>query len=209
MATLVLLTSCLVDDKHPCDANETVMSGDFAGCVCEEGAVLNAAKDGCDKCGENEAVVKGACLCKPGFARVTAGGVCTQSLLGASCTGASGCAGEFPYCAPGGYCSTSGCTANAGCPATYACETTASPAYCSRPPTGQSDSCDATKVCSGEADYCAMGSCVVSGCATTKTCHGDWACCDYSQFGLKDFCIGPTSLVGGKCPGTNADPVKR
>jgi len=216
IAALCLLTGCLVDTDDPCSPNQVVLESGFVGCVCAPGSVINAAKDGCTPCGANEIIKENACTCAPGFARLTAGGACAMSSVGAACTDSAGCSGDFPFCAPGGYCSKSGCAQTTDCPAGYACETSASPPYCSRPPKGQGDACDPTMgaaACPGEANYCAAGgaspSCAVSGCATTKTCHGDWACCDFKQFGLADLCVAPSALSGGKCPGTNADPVKR
>jgi hypothetical protein len=211
---LAALTGCLVDTNNPCDANETVLKADFGGCVCSVGSVPNETKDGCVPCGANEVVASGACACSAGFARLTAGGVCTLSQLGASCSDASGCAGDYPYCSPGAsdrYCTRS-CTASTDCPAGYACESALAPAYCSRPPRGQGDVCDVAQNsadCTSEADYCAQGHCLVSGCASTTTCHGDWVCCDFRSVGAKDICIAPSGLVDGHCPATGAAPVTR
>lgn len=209
---LLLCGGCLVDADRPCSENELVLKADFAGCVCAEGTVVNAERTGCTRCAEHERVSDGVCACVDGYARVTEGGACSASSLGAACSASAPCTGDFPYCSPPGYCARSGCTASADCPAGYACEVTQSPPYCSRPPSGQGAPCDTSRDnadCTGEADYCAMGSCVVSGCAGSKSCHGDWACCDFTSFGLKDLCVAPSALVAGMCPGTNAPPVKR
>jgi hypothetical protein len=205
-------SGCLVDADEPCSENEVVLKADFAGCVCADGAILNAERNGCTRCGENERVLDGACACADGYARSTIGGACTAASLGSPCSASAPCAGDYPYCAAGGYCTRSGCAASAECPASYACELGQTPPYCSRPPAGQGASCDPSRNsadCTGEADYCAMGSCVVSGCATTKSCHGDWVCCDFSAFGLKDLCVATSALASGLCPGTNAAPVTR
>ncbi|MDB4988726.1 MAG: hypothetical protein JWN04_3904 [Myxococcaceae bacterium] len=212
LAGAASLTGCLVDTDKRCSANEKLVDKDFAGCVCVDNAVLNAKKDGCDLCGANTVVKDGACVCATGYAKLAADGECVMSALESPCSASSGCTGDYPFCAPGGYCSKSGCRTAADCPATYACETNQSPPYCSRPPVGQGAVCDVAKNsadCTAEADYCVMGHCVVSGCATTKTCHGDWVCCDFSRFGLRDICTTPGSLIDGMCPGTGAAPVVR
>lgn len=209
LATLALVGGCLVDTDERCDENQTVLEGDFGGCVCAPGSVLNAAKNGCTKCGAHEVVKENACTCETGFARLTPGGECSASQLEAACSATAPCGGEYPYCAAPGYCTKGTCAASSECPAGFACELKASPVYCSRPPTGLNSVCDATTPCTGEANYCAMGACAVSGCATTKTCHGDSACCDYTSFGLADICIPGAKLMAGKCPGTGTDPVVR
>jgi hypothetical protein len=208
LAPLVALIGCIVD--HPCDANQVELKSDFSGCVCVEGAVLNADKSACVLCGDNEEVKEGACACKTGFARPSPTAACAASQQGAPCSASAPCNGaDFPYCSPQGYCTKSGCTTDAECSVgTYLCETTASPTYCSPPPAPKT--CTTSADCTGgAADYCAMGNCVVSGCKATTTCRGMTACCDFSQFGLTDFCIPSASLQGGKCPGTMADPVTR
>jgi hypothetical protein len=207
----ILLVGCMVDSDHPCDANEVKLNADYGGCECAPGSVLNAAKDGCTACGANEEVKQGACACKAGFARPSEGAACAASMQGAACSATAACGGEFPYCSPKSYCTKSGCSSDADCSVGgYYCDTTASPAYCARPPTGQGKTCSSSADCAGlEANACTGGACLVSGCKTTATCHGGWACCDFSAFGMQDVCIPPTQLSGGKCPGTMADPVTR
>lgn len=203
--------SCMVDSDERCGPYQHESEGSFIGCVCDEGAVLQADKSGCVPCGANEEVQQGACVCKTGFARPSEGAACVASQQGAACSASSGCGGEFPYCAPQGYCTKSPCSGDADCAlGGYACETTASPAYCSRPPTGQGKSCKTNAECTGqEANTCMGESCLVGGCKTTTRCHGSWVCCDFSSFGMADVCVPPTQLSGGKCPGTMADPVTR
>ncbi|HEY6878078.1 MAG TPA: hypothetical protein VI299_08655 [Polyangiales bacterium] len=203
------LSGCIVD--KPCDANEIDRSGRYGGCECAPGSVLNADKTECLPCGANEEVQQGACVCKTGFAKPSADAACVASQQGAACSGPSGCSGEFPYCAPGGYCTKSPCAGDNDCTVGgYACETSASPAYCSRPPTGQGKSCMTSADCAGtEATACLQGACLVAGCAKTTRCHGSWACCDYTSFGAADVCLPPSALSAGKCPGTMADPVTR
>jgi hypothetical protein len=211
LAAPLVLAACIIDSDNPCGPNQHESEGGFAGCVCDPGAIVDADKTGCTLCGANEEVKQGACECKGGFARPAAGQACVASQQGAACTANSGCGGDFPYCAPQGYCTKSPCSSNADCTlGGYACETTASPAYCSRPPTGQGKTCASAADCAGlEANACMGGACLVSGCKTTTRCHGSWACCDFSAFGMADVCVPDTQLSGGKCPGTMADPVTR
>jgi hypothetical protein len=205
------LFGCIVDPDHACDENQTKLVADFGGCVCAPGSVVNPGKDGCTPCGENEEVKNGACACKTGFARPSATEACSASQQGANCSASTPCNGDFPYCAAAGYCTKSGCATNADCSlGGYACESTASPTYCSRPPVGQGKACSTPADCAGtEATYCGMGACLVTGCASTTKCHGDYACCDFTSLGAADFCLPASALSGGKCPVTNADPVTR
>jgi hypothetical protein len=206
-----LTSGCLVDSDQPCGDNEQKLDADFGGCECVANAVLDADKGGCSLCGANEEVQQGACACKAGFARPAEGAACVASQQGAACSSASGCSGEYPYCAPQGYCTKSPCITDQDCSVGgYACETGATPAYCSRPPTGQGKACGGPADCMGlEASLCMSGSCLVSECKTSTRCHGSWVCCDFSAFGMADVCVPPTQLSGGKCPGTMADPVTR
>lgn len=211
LVPISLLYGCIVD--HACDANEVELKSSFSGCLCAPGAVLNADKSGCVACGENEEIQNGVCACMTGFARASADAGCSASSQGSACSATTPCNGaDFPYCSPAGYCTLSGCSTDADCTVGgYACDTTASPAYCVRPPSGQGKTCSASADCAGfEADYCAMGTCLVSGCKTTTTCFGDWACCDFAVYGLADVCLAPGQLdSSGNCPGTGAAPVKR
>ena len=209
-APLLLLASCLVDSDKKCDENQEVRTGLLSGCVCAPDSVLNAEKNGCTECGEHEVVKEGACACEVGYARLSAGGPCTASMLGATCDAQTPCAPDFPYCAPGGYCTTSACTSSASCPGGYTCDTSGSPSYCIRPPTGLGNACSSPADCAGfEADYCGQSSCVVSGCASTVDCRDTYACCDYRALGAKDVCVPATALMNGKCPIIMTDPVVR
>ncbi|HEX5660887.1 MAG TPA: hypothetical protein VFX59_27025 [Polyangiales bacterium] len=211
LAAPLTLGACIVDSDNRCGAHQHESEEGFVGCVCDPGATVNADKSGCAPCADHEEVVQGACACQTGFARPAAGAACVASQQGAACSSSAGCSADFPLCAPQGYCTKSPCTSDADCAlGGYACETSASPAYCSRPPAGQGKTCSSAADCAGlEASACTGGSCLVSGCKTTTRCHGSWACCDFSAFGMADVCVPDTGLIDGKCPGTMADPVTR
>jgi len=209
----VLASSCVFDSGDRCGPNQRYFEeGD--NCVCDDGWVVAADGDGCVACGEHQVAMGGECVCEDGY---TPGGdgSCTQAPegLGASCEpgGEVSCAGDYDHCATGadgsGYCTLQGCSDDGDCDSGYACEQ-GSPRYCSRPPTGQGQSCASDDDCADyEASFCeslVTMMCAVEGCkALGGACHGGFTCCDFSSVApTLDFslCVPPDQLMDGACP---------
>lgn len=196
-----LLLGCLYDADDPCSPG-TVLSGGTV-CVCAEGSVLT--DDGCVDCGENEVADSAGCVCATGFSRASEGAPCESgpSALGVACDTASAPCADATYSVchvtsdTGGYC-TEGCTASADCEGGFACDTTATPAYCRRPPTGAGTTCSGDADCAGtEATLCEnfmLNQCVVV-CADAADCFPGTKCCDFTMFGAP----APFCLPDGSC----------
>lgn len=156
----------------------------------------------CTPCGNHQVVSGDKCACAPGFVQGATG--CMISNLGATCAADADCAaGDQKYCSlPAGYCTRSGCAINADCnaDADYACATTATPAYCQRPPLGQGAACTAAQgdpACTSEAPLCVLGGCVAPpGCQTDGDCTPKRKCCDFTHLGQP----GVTLCLAGACP---------
>lgn len=181
-----------------CAANE--VSG-TAGCICAAGYGRNSPGEACTKCAENEETsTTGACSCVKGYSR-GADGLCAAAPagIGIACSTTTACSdATFNHChmvdASSGYCTVAGCTSDANCTGGYVCDKTASPAYCRRPPVGQSDPCKTNADCAGkEASFCdtfVTQSCLVQGCTVSPdNCFTGSQCCDLSKYGLPTLCV--------------------
>ncbi len=215
---------CLYDADDRCGAGQTFVPGEngFDACICPGDAAINALGNGCVECGPNEQGAGSQCVCVDGFARA-AGGECEalSDQLGRECQPDSEPCDDttYDYCAVNaagvtGYCTKKDCASDDDCDDGYACELTASPSYCSAPPSGQGEACGTGADCSGyEASYCEAFSskrCLVDNCLSADvTCHGAWACCDYGDLLGVSICIPPDSLVNDECPSGGKLVVER
>lgn len=200
----ISFAGCVYDANDRCSANEVL---DGKKCVCVAGAAMT--DHGCVLCGEHEVPTAGECVCADGYMRSGANATCVPvpTALGAACdTTATPCSDPtYDFCQPiattQGYCTTSGCASSADCVGGYACDTTASPAYCKRPPTGLGQACQSAADCASyEATYCEAvqtHECMVEGCTLSPDdCFEGYECCDLTALGLaKTLCV----PVGG-CP---------
>lgn len=197
-----------IDEDERCDTNQVLvhdMMGGPSACACVPGAFPSPEGYGCTMCGANEVAQGTACACVPGYARLTPGGACELSSIGAACTGPEGCQEPFPYCATDGaerYCTLQSCEASS-CPGGYACaQQTGGPSYCAKLPEGLNKPCMSDADCAaGEAKFCETmfaKTCQVSDCATgANQCPGSYGCCELAPgFSL---CTPPTQLANGQC----------
>lgn len=162
--------------------------------------------DADDRCGDDRRLDGDVCVCKAGSAERD--GVC-QAVLPDAGAGASGAdcerdedcaAGEGSVCkrtaSGSGYCTRSGCANDKDCPPSYFCVTDAAPSFCSRPPTGQGESCSSSADCSAyDATFCGVGdprgaTCWVPDC-TEHSCEPGYMCFDLSQLlpGAPKACV--------------------
>ena len=200
----VLSSACVYDSQARCGPGQ-VYNDEFTECLCGPGLVLTGTT--CVPCGEHEIAGTNGCVCETGYARAGATSPCTlkPAALGSTCnTTTTPCTDlVYSYCAPAGtdgYCTKSGCTSSAECDG-YACDTTASPAYCRRPPVGAGQACTSAADCAGtEATYCdsyMAHACLVEGCTVSlNDCYEGTDCCDLSQFGVPK----PVCVAKGGCP---------
>jgi hypothetical protein len=150
------------------------------------------------RCGDNQRLVDGLCLCTEDY--VLQAGRCVSTGqreqpdggLGAACApGSSTCEDPaFPLCqaAPSGrsYCTASGCLRNEDCGPGFVCNkgsTPSAPSYCRRFYEGQKEQCTSTADCARfDAKYCVvqLGMCIVRDCLPDG-CDPDWTCFDLSQ----------------------------
>jgi hypothetical protein len=187
------------DADHRCGANQ-VLAIDGRHCACVVGSV--ATEHGCQLCGNNEVPGEGKCDCVTGYSRPTPEAACVliPTGLGVACdTVDAPCADvNFPACHPTGgttgYCTSLGCVSHVDCLSGYACDTTATPTYCKRPPTGTGRSCQSNADCAGtEATFCDLmisRQCLVQGCTTTPdSCFPGTECCDLTTLGMPALCV--------------------
>jgi hypothetical protein len=192
-----LLLGCLYDADDRCSPG-TVLVGETV-CVCTEGSVLT--DEGCVVCGENEVAGSGGCVCAAGFSRSSEGAPCqaAASALGLACDASSAPCTDPTYnvchvtSGTSGYC-TEGCASSGDCDGGFACDTTATPAYCRRPPTGAGQTCSADAECAGtEATMCETfmsHQCVVVCDVAAPDCFPGMTCCDFTMFGAPaPFCL--------------------
>lgn len=206
VSVAAIATGCIFDADDRCGPNQ-VLSDDR--CVCAEG--FGFEQDKCVACGENEVGTLQGCACLPGYARPGEGGTCRKvEGLGLVCTSDVDCVDEgYPYChleGEEGYCTTRDCTSSDQCEVSidWACDTSRTPSFCERPPTGLGTPCSESADCEGfEASFCEAfveKVCLRGGCkADPSVCHGDWVCCDITLLS-ESICIPPSSLEGGNCP---------
>jgi hypothetical protein len=198
-----IAVGCLYDPDNRCGPGQQLI--EYNRCVCNPNHVLDGR--GCVPCPENSTEQGGKCVCNVGFTQAAESGECIQTARGNACdTVSAPCSVEpFSYCrvvsGTQGYCTSSGCTSSADCSDGYACDTTASPSFCKRPPTGRNQPCASDADCAGyEASWCEpiqSHTCQVRDCSVDdpKSCFEDSACCDLSSFGLPRICV-----PHGTCP---------
>jgi hypothetical protein len=188
------LLGCVFDEAERCGENQVFSATDGL-CVCEPGAAKT--EQGCVPCGVDEVAGPNGCACPEGFTRPTPEAACelVPSALGLACdTVSAPCAdARYDHCqivsGTSGYCTSADCTSSAECENGYACDTTASPAFCRRPPLGAGQPCSSAADCAGtEATHCdavVSRSCLVEGCTLSpNNCFEGMQCCDLSAFGL-------------------------
>lgn len=185
----LLLTACLYDADHRCDAHQHEGVGES--CVCDEGFVFRGQT--CVPCGEHEVYEAGVCACEDGFARSgDSTSACIERGAGTECDPGEACADPaFPVCRDhgggAGYC-TKECEADDECPHGYACD--AEQATCMMAPVGQGDACTSNDDCAGkDATYCettVAGACLVQDCSMDNplSCSEGFGCCDLNDLGL-------------------------
>jgi hypothetical protein len=204
LASLGGVSSCLYDSAHRCEAGQIFDSA--AGlCVCDKAANMIAGERGCVACGEHELAQNDACSCLDGYVRPTSSAACTlvPNALGNACQHDADCTdATYNTCHvlgdATGYCTSVGCSlTDDPCSGGYACNTTATPGYCQRPPSGVGQSCASDADCAGtDATFCEylQGKiCYVEGCSLTKNdCFPGQVCCDLTgpSFGIykKQIC---------------------
>ena len=205
-AVLAAAASCVYDANNRCDENE-MLSADGRQCICVPGSAMTA--HGCTLCGANEVPGNGMCDCAPGFSRPMPGAACAQApvALGMACDTQSAPCTDATYSTchvtggTAGYCTNTGCATSADCSGGYACETSATPAFCRRPPMGAGMPCQSPADCAGtEATFCDLAvthTCLVQGCSlTADDCFQGTQCCDLSGFGVAQ----PICVQSGTCP---------
>jgi hypothetical protein len=200
-----LLTACLYDKDERCRENQELSSSGDA-CVCVEGAALIG--NACVLCGENEVPGAGECVCDELYERNGAG-KCVSALLGfgEACEDDSDCpevgATRCVETEAGSIC-TVDCETAADCPSPAGCEIAAEEPYCTPAPSGLDVPCTSSDECAEfEANYCETmleDKCKVECKDNPGVCHGDFACCDYTDLIGAALCISPTDLEEGACP---------
>lgn len=189
LASLAGASSCLFKASDRCDPGQ-VYDADAGLCVCDEKQNKIAGDHGCIECGANATAKNDVCTCDEGF--TGDGMTCIEKpkALGADCKTDSDCKDDtYGTChllnADSGYCTNSGCTSvnDQSCSAGYACNSSASPGYCQRPPSGAGMSCTNNSDCeNGEATYCESfktHQCFVQDCSLiANDCFPGKECCD-------------------------------
>jgi hypothetical protein len=179
---VVCLAACVYDPEAPCgESHQLDAKGQH--CICAEG-MGNDGGGGCRPCTSDEVWTAGVCI------------VATDA--GRDCDPANpDCPSPLTCHEPVGYCTMTDC---GECPAGFYCDTSTTPSYCQRPPTGQAAPCSSAADCAGfEATYCEMIQghvCLVQGCTLSPNdCFYGWSCCDLTLL------IGVTLCVpDGECP---------
>jgi hypothetical protein len=204
-AGILLLCRCVYDPDDRCDPGQ-VFNG--SACVCPAGAVMQGGGL-CVACGANEAPSGNSCECATGFSRPSADAACAPNPanVGTACdTTSTPCTDPvYGYCqvvaGTSGYCTIAGCASSQECTAGYQCDTSGSPSYCRRPPSGLDAPCTSSTDCAGfDATFCDTYSsrqCYVQGCTMSPdNCFPGYACCDLSSLGFASTLC----LPEGSCP---------
>jgi hypothetical protein len=159
-----------------------------------------------DRCGDDRHLEGRVCVCNAGSEERN--GVCEAALPdagaggpGADCAADEDCeAAEHSICkrtpSGGGYCTRAECASDEDCPQSFFCVSDVSPSFCSRPPTGQGESCSSSADCqSFDATFCGVGdprgaTCWVPDC-TDDSCEPGYMCFDLSQLlpGAPKACV--------------------
>jgi len=208
------MVACVYDPNHRCDANQVLASET---CICDKSAGYATSSSGCVLCGAHQVPGESGCACASGYAQQSNDGPCEPipETLGTECDTASSSAcadAKVNYCfatsGTTGYCTSSGCSTNGDCTGGYICNTSASPSYCRRPPTGVGEACATSDDCANyEANFCdaMQQKCLMAGCKTSPDdCFPGYACCPLSTMG-GSLPGGPASLPNvcmstGSCP---------
>jgi hypothetical protein len=199
---------CIVGGNK-CDENQVhVDEGSPDYCTCAPGTIMGPDGYGCVRCGKNEEVDDGRCVCRPGFSRTSPTAACEKTegqAIGAACEDSAGCRDPYPHCATDGserYCTRTGCGDEA-CPDGYTCETVGDSEFCAKLPTGIGEQCSSNDQCADfDASECDTFNrrCVLGGCAVGRSsCPNTWQCCDISMFAPGvSFCSMPGEMCVGK-----------
>jgi hypothetical protein len=208
------IVACVYDPNHRCDANQVLAAGT---CICDNNAGYANSSNGCVLCGTHQVPGESGCVCASGYAQQSNDGPCepVPETLGTVCdtSNSPACAdAKVNYCfatsGTTGYCTSSGCSTNGDCTGGYICNTSASPSYCRRPPTGVGEACATSDDCANyEANFCdaMQQKCLMAGCKTSPDdCFPGYACCPLSTMG-GSLPGGPASLPNvcmstGSCP---------
>jgi hypothetical protein len=194
----ILSHSCVLDDDDLCGPNQVSWAGKER-CVCAEGTAYTP--EGCVACKDHEVASPTGCVCEAGFARSVATQPCAPipEGVGTACTMDAECLNPaYSHCQTSstgdGYCTSVGCVDSSGCSGGYACNTTATPSFCQRPPTGNFVPCSMPSECTAfEANFCeavVSKACLVQNCTVEPdSCFPGTECCDLSGFGLPALCI--------------------
>lgn len=200
-----LFGGCLYDPQDRCGENqELAETGDA--CVCIDGAAQIGRE--CILCGDNEVPGQGACDCEEGYDRNGAG-VCVRGFDGFAeeCSDDSDCpedgASRCVSSDSGSFCSLD-CEEASDCPSPAGCEVDETEPYCVPAPSGLDTPCSSSDECEPfEANYCETmleNKCKVQCKDEPGVCHGDWACCDYSNLIGAALCVSSSDLEDGRCP---------
>ena len=193
-------SSCLFHSSDRCDPGQ-IYNADAGLCECDNSAGRVTGEHGCVACGEHQVVKADVCKCENGFELIDS--ECQPTTLGHACASDADCTGpHYDSChilsESGGYCTNTGCKNDDACSDGYACDTSAEPAYCARPPTGDGEPCQSSIDCAGtDATFCETFTthvCYVEGCSlTANDCFGGKECCDLTGLsgGLikKQICV--------------------
>lgn len=179
-------SSCLYDGGDRCDAGQ-IFNADAGLCVCDASQNLIAGEHACVECGEHRVAGNDICSCEEGYTEVAGECVVVPDALGKECSKDADCDdATYDTChveGTSGYCTNVDCKDNDDCSGGYGCDTSASPAFCRRPPSGAGMSCSSNTDCEGtEATFCEVFNthkCFVEGCSLSENdCFPGQECCD-------------------------------
>jgi hypothetical protein len=197
-----LPSACVYDESERCGAHQVFQD---RRCICDTESAWT--ETGCVTCGADEVPGATGCMCKSGYSKPQADGVCEPIPmgLGSACETSTQCAQEkFDHCEVGldgkGYCTNTDCSSPEDCSGGYACDMDVTPSICRRPPLGSGQSCSTPADCAGtEATYCdafLTHRCLVEGCSLSPNdCFSGTECCDLSAFGVAQ----PVCVAQGGC----------
>jgi len=203
--SLLGVSSCLYDSGNRCDAGQ-VFNAAAGICVCDAAQNRVTGEHGCTVCNadKHEVASNDACVCAPGFIRPNPSSDCTDvpPALGTACQADADCPDAmFDTCEltedGSGYCTNKDCSEESPCFGGYACDSSATPAFCKRPPIGAGQHCTSDAECAGtEATFCEYFQtqvCYVECKLDGDDCFPGKECCDLttSSLGLykKQICV--------------------
>ena len=208
LGALLMLYACYYDEEHRCGEN-MVFNADAHICLCDAKSIKSGG--GCKRCPSGLEPAGDKCVCPAGMHQDDAG-MCEETLgLGDTCDNDHPCTDAiYDYCAmqpdaSEGTC-TKRCTKDADCDETYTCADWEDMPYC-KLFAGVGTSCTMPgpddPVCDGDAHFCFMGQCFVTGCKPsdkheTDDCPKDRKCCDVAALtmgAVPTACVALTSMV--------------